>query len=95
MGIDMVFGPISTYYVDVLHNQSSEVMAATMALRGTLIAISSSTFLTLIDNIGIVWTNAIAAALSWIAYLMIWCVIRYGPQMRAFVDVGFSTVRDN
>lgn len=41
------------------------------ALRGSLIAITSSTFLTSIDKIGIVWTNAIAAILSWIAYLYV------------------------
>ncbi|CAL1703106.1 unnamed protein product [Somion occarium] len=95
MGVDMVFGPISTYYVDILHSRSADVMAATMAFRGTILGLSSGTFLPLVDNIGVVPTNAIAAVLAWTGYLMIWSVIRYGGRMRAYVDIGFSTVRDN
>ncbi|KAK7679623.1 hypothetical protein QCA50_017334 [Cerrena zonata] len=69
LGVDLILAPISAYNVDVLHSRSAEVMAAMMAFRGCIIALSSSTLVPLVESIGIAWTGAISAILAWIGYM--------------------------
>ena len=39
------------------------------AFRGCIVALSSSTLIPLVENIGVVWTCSISAALAWIGYV--------------------------
>jgi len=95
IGVDFVLSPSAAYNVDILHSRSAEVMAANAAFRGIFISLATSLLLPMIENVGVVVTNSIAAVLAWIGFCALWCVIRYGDRMRAYVDVGFSTLRDN
>ncbi|KIM80026.1 hypothetical protein PILCRDRAFT_822850, partial [Piloderma croceum F 1598] len=62
--------------------------------RSLVLALATTAILPLINHIGVLGTNAIAAGLAWIGFGMLWAVIRYGDRMRAWVDVGYSTVED-
>ncbi|TCD62516.1 hypothetical protein EIP91_006790 [Steccherinum ochraceum] len=95
LGIDFVLSPAAAYGVDILHSRSAEVSAAIMALRGIIVAASTSGLLPLIDNLGILTAYCIIAALGFLAFVLLWAVVRYGDRMRAAVDVGYSTSRDN
>jgi len=95
LGVDFVFSPSAAYNIDILHSRSAEVMAAGAGFRGIIIALSTSLLLPMIETVGVVTTNSIAAVLAWIGFFALWSVIRYGDRMRAYVDVGFSTLRDN
>ncbi|KAJ3486280.1 hypothetical protein NLI96_g4353 [Meripilus lineatus] len=95
LGVDFVLSPSGGYNVDILHSQSAEVTAANMAFRGSIVAVATSLAIPSIQTIGIAATDGIAAVLGWVAFGILWSVIRYGDRMRAYVDVGFSTARDN
>ncbi|THH29030.1 hypothetical protein EUX98_g5165 [Antrodiella citrinella] len=93
--VDFVLSPSAAYGVDILHSRSAEVSAATMALRGVIIAACTSTILPLINTLGVLTTYTIAAVIGWIGFGFLWSVVHYGGRMRAYVDVGYSTARDN
>ncbi|KAF8061831.1 major facilitator superfamily domain-containing protein [Lyophyllum atratum] len=95
LGCDIVLCPIGAYVVDIFRDQSAEAIAANVSFRGFAIAISISGLLPLIDVIGVGGTNALSAILAWIGGLVLWCTIRYGTQLRAWVDVGYSTADTN
>ncbi|KIJ63399.1 hypothetical protein HYDPIDRAFT_92741 [Hydnomerulius pinastri MD-312] len=95
LGVDMVLTPIGSYNVDLMHSKSAEVMAAVSALRSLLLAPVSAMIIPSIELIGVAATNALAALLALLGYLLIWITIRYGDRMRAYVDVGYSTADSN
>jgi len=95
LGVDFILSPAAAYGVDILHSRSAEVSAATMALRGLLIAASTSSILPLIHALGVLTTYTITAVIGWIGFVLLWAVVHYGDRMRAYVDVGYSTARDN
>lgn len=95
IGVDYVLSPSAAYNVDILHSRSAEVMAANAGFRGIFIALATSFLYPMIENVGVVTTNSIAAVLGWLGFFALWSVVRYGDRMRASVDVGFSTLRDN
>ncbi|KAF5318059.1 hypothetical protein D9619_012112 [Psilocybe cf. subviscida] len=90
-GIEMCFGPCAANLVDVMHTRSAESLGANNGLRTGLVAFGISGVVPIMDAYGVAWTNAASAALIWIAFGILICVIRYGEQMRAWVEVGFST----
>ncbi|EPQ50676.1 MFS general substrate transporter [Gloeophyllum trabeum ATCC 11539] len=94
IGIDIVLSPSNAYYVDVLHRQSAEVIAASGAFRSIILAASTACVLPLINRIGVAATDALAAAIAWLGFVLLWCTIRYGGKMRAWLDVGYSTIQD-
>ncbi|KZS89816.1 MFS general substrate transporter [Sistotremastrum niveocremeum HHB9708] len=88
VGMLLVAGPGATYCVDIMRERSAEVIAANYALRSFITSITILGILPAIETFGVVWTNGIAAALSWIGFGLIWIVIRYGGPLR-----GWSSVR--
>ncbi|KAJ6559885.1 major facilitator superfamily domain-containing protein [Mycena capillaripes] len=95
VGVDLVLSPGSAYCVDVLHSRSAEVMAAGAGVRSLFLAVVVAGILPSIERNGVLGTDAIAAGFAWAGFLAIWSVIQYGDRMRAWVDVGYSTQRDN
>jgi len=95
IGSDIVLSPSGAYAVDVFHERSAEAIASNIAFRGILLSICISGILPLIDKIGVAATNALTASLAWVGCLVLWCTIRYGTQLRAWVDVGYSTAENN
>jgi len=95
IGVEMAFGPCAAYLVDVMHSRSAESLGANNGLRAVLVAIGIATILPMINTFGIVFTTSAYAIVLWIAAGFIFCIIRYGEQMRAYHDVGFSTARNN
>jgi len=91
----MAYGPCAAYLVDVMHSRSAECLAAVTALRFVLMALAVGAVLPMIDTYGIVVTYALSAVLVWISFVVLCCIIKYGGQMRAWNDVGFSTAENN
>ncbi|KAH8100390.1 MFS general substrate transporter [Cristinia sonorae] len=90
-GVDSMFTTLSAYGVDILHDRSAEITAASMAYRGTVISLAIAGLLPSIDTIGLMATYTITAVISLFGYFLVWIVIQYGDRMRAYVDIGFST----
>ena len=65
------------------------------AFRSLIVAFTTAGILPLINTIGVVATDTLFAAIAWLGYGMFVLTIRYGDRMRAWVDVGYSTVRNN
>jgi MFS family permease len=95
LGIEMAFGPCSTYLVDVMHSRSAESLAANNGLRSILMAVAIASFLPMMNTFGIVTTHILCALVVWLSFGILCCIIRYGAEMRALVDVGFSTADDH
>ncbi|EIW85701.1 MFS general substrate transporter [Coniophora puteana RWD-64-598 SS2] len=95
MGVDFVLSPSAAYGVDLIHSRSAEIIAANSALRSLVIAVATAGILPSIEHFGVAATNIGAAVLAWLGYGLIHITIQYGEQFRAWVDVGYSTVRDN
>jgi MFS family permease len=95
VGVDMTFGACVAYLVDVMHSRSSEILATIDVLCSSLIALSVAAFLPMINNHGIAITNGMCAILIWITFGGLCCIIKYGDQMRAWMDIGFSTDENN
>ncbi|KAI0746707.1 MFS general substrate transporter [Daedaleopsis nitida] len=95
IGVDIVLTPSSAYYVDILHTQSAEIMAASGAFRALFVASVTAGVLPMINTIGVAATDAISAGIAWLGLGMFLVTIRYGDRMRAWVDVGFSTAQTN
>ncbi|KAK0186140.1 MFS general substrate transporter [Armillaria mellea] len=94
VGVDMALTPATAYAVDVMHSRSAEIMAASMGFRSLILSVAVALVLPSIKHYGVAVTDGIAALIGWSAYVMIWLTIRYGKQMRDWVDVGYSTVKD-
>ncbi|KAI0294293.1 MFS general substrate transporter [Multifurca ochricompacta] len=90
IGADVVLTPIAAYNLDILHRRSAEAYAVTSALRHCITALATASFLPLINGVGVLATNAIAATVAWIGFVLLCIAIRYGERMRAWVDVGYS-----
>ncbi|TCD62515.1 hypothetical protein EIP91_006789 [Steccherinum ochraceum] len=90
-GVDTMFTALSAYNVDILHDRSAEISAAAMAYRGTIVSLGLAGLLPTIETIGLFATYSITAVISVFGYFLVWCVIRYGERMRAYVDIGFTT----
>jgi len=95
VGVDMTFGACVAYLVDVMHSRSSEMMATIDVLCSSLLALSVAAFLPMINNYGIALTNGMCAVFIWIVFGGLYCIIKYGEQMRTWMDIGFSTVENN
>ncbi|EIN08118.1 MFS general substrate transporter [Punctularia strigosozonata HHB-11173 SS5] len=95
IGVDLVLTPCASYMVDVVHSRSAEIMAANSAVRSLILSGATTLILPSIETIGVAWTDTIAALLAWVGFGLLWCTIRYGDKMRAWVDVGYSTAQTN
>ncbi|KAJ6602152.1 major facilitator superfamily domain-containing protein [Mycena sp. CBHHK59/15] len=92
LGVDLVLSPSSAYAVDVMHSRSAEIMAASVGVRSFLLSLAISGLLPSIGYFGIVPTYTVVGLLAWGGFFMLWLTIRYGDAMRAWVDVGYSTI---
>jgi len=90
IGADVIMTPIAAYNVDILHKRSAEAYAVTSALRNCIIALATASYLPLINSVGVLATDAIAASAAWMSFVLLWITIHYGSRMRAWIDVGFS-----
>ncbi|KAF9009715.1 major facilitator superfamily domain-containing protein [Cyathus striatus] len=95
IGVDMVLSASAAYNVDLMHSRSAEAVAANNGFRAMVLAFSLVPVLPMINTYGVAVTNAIAAFLAWAGFGMLWATIQYGSQMRAVIDVGFSTADNN
>ncbi|EIW61025.1 MFS general substrate transporter [Trametes versicolor FP-101664 SS1] len=95
IGINIVLTPSQSYYIDIWHSRSAETTAASGTFRGVIIASVTAGILPLINAIGVAATGAIFAGVAWIGFGLTFFTIKYGDRMRASVDVGYSTARDN
>ncbi|KIY48200.1 MFS general substrate transporter [Fistulina hepatica ATCC 64428] len=95
VGVDMTLAVGSAYCVDILHNRSAETMAVNTSFRALWLSAAVTSFLPLVESIGVANANAIAAVIGWIGSGLIWLTIRNGERMRAWVDVGYSTADTN
>jgi len=92
VGVDLVLTPIIAYNVDVMHEQSAQLTSAHGGVRNLILALASALILPSVAKIGGLATNLITAAICWIGFGFLWATIKYGEQMRAWVDVGYSTI---
>ncbi|KAH0830188.1 major facilitator superfamily domain-containing protein [Lanmaoa asiatica] len=87
--VDMVLTPIGTYTVDIMPSRCAEVSAAMSALRSLLVAPTTALLIPSVQTIGVAATNSVSGILAVVGYFLIWLTMRYGEQMRTYVDVGF------
>jgi len=92
VGLDLVLTPIAAYNVDVMHKQSAQLLSAHGGVRNLMLALASALILPSITKIGVLATNLMTAAICWIGFGFLWATIKYGEQMRSWVDVGYSTI---
>jgi len=90
-GVNMTFAACAAYLVDVMQSQSSEILAAMNVMYSVQGAMAIAVILPMINAYGIAVSYALCALLIWIAYGGLYYLIKYGDQMRAWVDIGFST----
>lgn len=90
-GLDTILAPSFTYLVDLFRYRGAEAMAFSSALRYTFGGLASAAALPLINSIGLVYTNLIAAMLGWCAFILLFITIKYGNELRASYDVGYAS----
>ncbi|KAJ3762731.1 MFS general substrate transporter [Lentinula raphanica] len=95
VGVDLVLSPSAAYIVDVMHSRSAESMAANNGVRSLLISIILAALMPMLEHVGLVWTNLLSALLAWIGFVLLWCTIKYGEQMRSWVDVGYTRIEES
>ncbi|KAJ3829318.1 MFS general substrate transporter [Lentinula raphanica] len=95
VGVDLVLSPSAAYIVDVMHSRSAESMAANNGVRSLLISILLAALMPMLEHVGLVWTNLLSALLAWIGFVLLWCTIKYGEQMRSWVDVGYTRIEES
>jgi len=95
LGVDFVLSPSAAYFVDLMHSQSAEAMAAYNGFRSLFISLSIAMILPMIERYGVLFTDTVSAVLAWGAFGLLWLTIRYGDRLRSVVDVGFSTAENN
>jgi len=93
-GTDMILTAIASYLVDLLPKQSAEIMSSHSGVRALLLAPATTVTIPMINGIGVMLTDGIYALLCWIGFLCLWFTIRYGDEMRAWVDVGYATIEE-
>ncbi|KAF8577031.1 MFS general substrate transporter [Ramaria rubella] len=90
-GVDLVLAPSATYFVDILRSRSAESMAVYSAFRNIFCAVACVGVLPLINEIGVLATNTLTAILSLVAFGLLWVTIKYGTELRAWLDVGYTS----
>ncbi|KAJ8701074.1 hypothetical protein PTI98_004037 [Pleurotus ostreatus] len=95
IGVDLVLSPSAAYNVDIVHMRSAEVMAANSGCRALLLSFFVPAILPSINHFGVIATNAAAALIAWVGFGLLIFTIRYGEQLRSWIDVGYSTVENN
>ncbi|KAJ6497759.1 MFS general substrate transporter [Mycena sanguinolenta] len=92
LGVDLVLAPSGAYSVDIMHSRSSEILAANAGLRSFLLSIAVSGILPFINLYGVLITHIAVGIIAWGGFVLLWLTIKYGDKMRAWIDVGYSTI---
>lgn len=87
IGVDATLGPSSAYIVDVMQDRSAEGVAAVSALRALLLSFSVSAIMPVMNKVGVMWMYTFTALLAWLGYIILWLLVRYGNEMRAWVEL--------
>lgn len=58
-------------------------------VRALVLAGATMLTIPMINTIGVMATDGIYALLCWGGFVCLWLTIRYGDEMRAWVDVGY------
>jgi len=90
LGTASTIGPCNVYAVDIFFDRNAEVSAVANAIRAFFTTVISGTSLTLIKNHGVVQTSSAVAALCWFSGVFLILNIRYGRQLRAWKDMGYT-----
>jgi len=94
IGVDMVLTPVIAYNVDAVRAHSAEVISAHSGVRNMMLAMASAFVIPAIERWGVLVTNSGAAVVLSLGALVLWTTIRFGEELRAYFDVGFSTIAD-
>ncbi|KAF4602947.1 hypothetical protein EYR38_003351 [Pleurotus pulmonarius] len=91
VGIHLVLSPLAVYNIDIMQSRSTEIIAAYTGTRGMFISLLIPCILPSISHFGVVATNAAAALVAWAGFGTLVVIIRYGGQLRAWKDIGYTT----
>ncbi|KZP12960.1 MFS general substrate transporter [Athelia psychrophila] len=94
LSLTSVLSTISAYSVDILQSRSAEAVAASNGLRAIFLAFASSAIVPMMENMGPLATDAIAAGLAWFSFVALILTIWYGDRMRNWIDVGYTTTEN-
>ncbi|GJJ15287.1 hypothetical protein Clacol_009563 [Clathrus columnatus] len=94
MGVDMVLTTSATYLVDILRTRGAEAVAVSSATRNGFGAIATALVVPMLNEIGLIKTNFIAAFCGWAAFACLAITIKCGDRLRAVVDVGFTNIKE-
>ncbi|KAJ3565070.1 hypothetical protein NP233_g7879 [Leucocoprinus birnbaumii] len=95
VGTTTVLSPIVAYSVDILQARSAEAMACNAGFRNFLLTFAIAGVMPAINNLGLVTTNLISAALAWVGFILLVLVVRYGDHLRALTKVEYSIVEND
>lgn len=80
------FPSLNTYCLDVMQNQSAEVVAGNYMIRYLFAAVGTATVLPAVDRIGVGWFSTISAGFLVIGGLATASAIRWGRGWRDSID---------
>lgn len=80
------FPSLNTYCLDVMQNQSTEVVAGNYMIRYLFAAVGTATVLPAVERIGVGWFSTISAGFLVLAGLATAAAIRWGKGWRESVD---------
>jgi len=70
----------------------SEGIAGNKGLRSILVSLGIAGIMPAINHLGIVITHTLAAMLAWAGFGILLLTIRYGQEMRDYIDVGYTPI---
>jgi len=91
IGVNLVLTPVAAYGVDIMHHKSAETLAVIAGVRNLLLAFIVAGATPSIQVLGTFYTYIISALVTWFGAIIVGCTIRYGDDMRASVDMGYTT----
>ncbi|KAF9009708.1 major facilitator superfamily domain-containing protein [Cyathus striatus] len=90
IGVAMSVSPAAAYSVDVMHSRSADSVAVTWGLRSVIVSIAISWVIPSVNRFGVAITNISIGIIAWVGAAMYYILLRYGDELRSWVDVGYS-----
>ncbi|KAL1742648.1 major facilitator superfamily domain-containing protein [Schizophyllum fasciatum] len=90
IGIDGALSPLGSYYVDIMHEQSAEAVAAAQGFRALMCALTIPAIFPLIKSIGLISLYTLFAGVSWIGCGLLILLIRDGERLRSIGGFKYS-----
>lgn len=88
------FPSLNTYCLDVMQNQSAEVVAGNYLMRYFFAAAGTASVLPAVEAIGVGWFSTVSAAFLVLSGLGLCCAVRWGKGWRDAVDVRRRAKRE-